>query len=164
MEETWMEIPEFPNYQISSYGRVRNHVRRQPVALSLTQQGAVKVNLFADNKHYTRSVKRLVAENFVPGHTFVFDTPIHLDGDQQNNRADNLVWRPRWFAGKYSHQFRYFQKYVGMGPLVDRKTGVMYQDVYEAATRNGLLFEEVELALVNKVPVFPTWHLFDIVR
>lgn len=164
MDEIWSKIYEFPEYSISSHGRVRNEARTRIIKTSLTRQGAVKVGLVKGGKQHTRSVKVLVAEAFVEGWTEQFDTSMHLDGNAENNRADNIVWRPRWFVWKYHRQFETIDKYVGVGPVADRKTGEIYPDIAQASMANGLLCHEVHLALVNKTPVFPSWRIFDWVR
>jgi len=164
MDEMWLTIKNFPNYSVSSHGRVRNEDRGRLMNTSLTQQGGVKVGLVSGSRQYTRSVKVLVAEAFVDGASERFDTPMHLDGNQENNNASNLVWRPRWFAWKYKRQFQHLEQYSGLGPVKDRKSGLLYSDVVEASVTNGLLFEEVYMSLVNKVPTFPTYQIFDWVK
>ena len=95
----WAVIPEFPRYMISCEGEVLNQDSERLLKLSQNTQGIVKVGLVDDHhKQHTRSVKVLVAEAFVDGKTHQFDTPINLDGNQLNNRAVNLMWRPRAFA------------------------------------------------------------------
>lgn len=164
MREQWKPIIGFPNYSISSEGRVRNDARGKPVRSSLTKQGAVKVGLSGRNGQQTRSVKLLVADAFVKGYTEIYNTPIHLDGDQSNNSASNLAWRPRWFAIKYARQFETIDTYLGVGPVMVRKTGVVYSDIVEAATTHGVLFFEVQMSLVNKITVFPTYQIYDWVK
>lgn len=161
MDEVWEVIPGYLNYSISSDGRVRNDYRGRVVKTSLTARGDVKVGLMLGGSQKTKLVSKIVAEVFVDGKTELFDTPIHLDGNKQNNNINNLVWRPHWFAWKYTKQFEHAHRYEGIGPLVDRNTGMVYDDILEAATTNGLLFYEVSMAVVNKVMVFPSWHIFD---
>jgi hypothetical protein len=164
MDEVWVEIPDFPNYSISSYGAVRNDVRRRPVHQSTTLQGEHKVGLVVGGKQFTRSVKVLVADAFVEKTNPYHNTPIHLDGNKSNNHVDNLIWRPFWFACKYSRQMKTLPRYAGIGPLCDRETGLRYDDVVQASFMNGLLFEEVHMSLVDKIQVFPTWQIFDWVK
>jgi hypothetical protein len=161
MKEEWVKIPDFTDYSISSYGRVRNDNRERMVKPSVTRSGMVKVGLYKAGAQYTRAVRLLVAETFVGGRSEKFDTPINLDGDQLNCRADNLLWRPRWFAWKYASQFLIIEKYVGKGPIIDRKSGVVYEDVVQASITNGLLVRELLMTLVTKTPIFPTWQIFD---
>ena len=91
--EIFIPIPDFPNYVVSSYGRVLrkgtegytrelkfdNHKGRMRVSLSYN--GYVK-------KFY---VHRLVAEAFIPKeHTHY--SVAHIDGDLSNNHYKNLRW------------------------------------------------------------------------
>lgn len=166
MQEQWEILPDFPIYAISSYGRIRNERRNRLVKITYTRDGEAKVGLVdTSGIQRTRSVRLLVAKTFVPGMTDVFNTPINLDGDRANNNADNLLWRPRWFAQKYVLQLTTLEHYTKNSvPIVDRTTGVIYSNIAEASMINGLLFTEVAMSLVNKIPVFPSWHLFDIVK
>lgn len=161
MEEMWAKILGFPKYSVSTEGRIRNDVRERIVQQSCTAHGLAKVGLSKNGKQYTRSVKILVATAFIPGKTAEFDTAMNLDGNQQNNHVHNLVWRPHWFVCKYSAQFANIDDYRGIGPIVDRHSGLVYADIVDAGIANGYLFKEIKMALVNKIPVFPTWHLFD---
>jgi len=164
MDEHWSVIPEFPNYSVSDLGNVMNNITGRDIRLTLTSQGAVKVGLVRGGTQYTRSVKVLVAEAFVPGRTDIFDTPIQLDGYQHNNMAENLMWRPRWFAWKYSRQFAIESDYHSRGPIYDLDTGQRYADVYEVATRNGLLFQDVWRSVNLGYPTFPTKQVFGFRR
>jgi len=108
MRVQWHELEEFPDYAVSEQGDIANIKTGIPRKLSINGQGIVKITLYDTRKQLvTRSVARMVAEAFVPKpDQEIFDTPIHMDGELTNCRADNLVWRPRWFAIKYHRQFR----------------------------------------------------------
>jgi hypothetical protein len=160
-EERWADIPGFPNYMVSDHGRVRNIKHERLVKPSLTSQGAVKVNLYDGHSRVTKSVKVLVASLFLDGRTEQFDTAMHLDGDQTNNRLDNLVWRPRWFAWKYSRQFKHIDYFITMGAVYDVKSETVYDTIVDAGVKNGLLFDEINFGIVNNVVIFPTWQLFE---
>jgi hypothetical protein len=127
---------------------------------SLTRSGLVKIGMVSGGVQHTRSVALLVATSFVIGRDEIFDTPIHLDGDPQNNHADNLVWRPRWFAWKYTRQFS-DDKHQHRGPLLDITTGVWYLTMLEAATTHGLLMDDIWKSVIHKQKVFPTWQIFS---
>jgi len=164
LEEHWEVIHDFPTYSVSDLGNVMNNKTVRDMHLTLTRQGDVKVGLVKAGKQYTRSVKVLVAEAFVPGEDDLFDTPTQLDGHQHNNRADNLVWRPRWFAWKYTRQFSESSSNNNAGPIFDMDTRERYADVYEAATVNGLLFKDVWRSINLGLPCFPTHQVFAFVR
>lgn len=163
MDEIWATIEDFPNYSVSSFGNVVNKSTDRLIKISRTSQGALKVGLVKGRKQYTRSVKVLVATYFVDGHSDIFDTPIHLDTDQENVRADNLVWRPRWFAFKYSRQFFDFATEDVVGKLRDRDTGKVYDNVLEVVMQNGLLIQDVRASIYRSIRTFPTKQLFELV-
>lgn len=161
MQLEWLPISEFPDYLVSNQGDVVNGRTGRWIQLSATQKGTTKVGLVSHGKQYTRSVSVLVAEAFVPGRDEIYDTPIHLDGDKTNCRADNLSWRPRWFALAYAKQFDHITDNDRLGPLRDIATDQRYYDIVEAGTLHGLLFKDVRRAIVMKESVFPTIQRFE---
>jgi NUMOD4 motif len=157
MDEYWKAIDDFPNYVVSNFGDVVNEDTGYLLNQSRNQAGIVKVNLIKDNTNYSRSVKVLVGEAFVEGETKVFDTLIQLDGDQLNCRADNLMWRPRWFAWKYRQQFSGgISELHRRGPIRDVDTRERYIDIYEAGVVNGILFKEIWKSINMINPIFRT--------
>lgn len=163
MEMDWVIIPDFPDYLISNQGLIINRNSSKPLRVSHTREGAVKVGLVKDGEQCTRSVKVLVAESYVPGKNEIFDTPIHLDGQDDHNAADNIVWRPRWFAWAYKNQLKHVSDNDRIGPLRDVETNIRYYDIYEAAITHGLLFRDVRKSLVTGESTFPTFQVFRMV-
>lgn len=161
MSENWTRIEEFPSYNVSDQGRVVRWTTGREVRQSFTKDGHVKIGLVLNGIQYQRSLGPLVAEAFVEGQTPTFDTPIHLDGNQANNRADNLVWRPRWFAWKYARQFYEIDISDVRRPVIEVNSEIIYSNMVDAAIVNGLLFKDVFLSIVEKLPTFPTWQTFD---
>lgn len=160
MEEEWALIREFPNYVVSNQGRVMNEATRRVLRDSVTEHGVVKVGLVRCGRQYTRSVKLLVAEAFVEREMDLFDTPIHLDNDQANNAAANLVWRPRWFAWKYARQFEDCEEYLFGGLYLCPQTGETYESIYEIGTKHGLLFKDVLYHIWFDKSLFPSTLAF----
>lgn len=163
MEIEWVTLADFPNYLISNHGDIVNKSTGRWLHQSHATGGVVKVGLVRAGKQHTRSVKVLVAEHFVEGRDEVFDTPIHLDGDRDNNRADNLVWRPRWFAWEYARQFSNITDNDRIGPLRDVETRETYFDIVECAVLNGLLFKDIRKSMALKESVFPTFQTFEFI-
>ena len=154
LDEVWVTIHDFPNYKISSSGRVANAKTGNILKESLTKHGVVKIGLVHEGVQYTRSMSVLVAEMFVDGKTDLFNTPVHLDGNHLNNRSDNLVWRPRWFAWKYSRQFNELEPGQNRGPIIDLKSGDVYKDMVSVATHNGLLISDIWKSVYTKKETF----------
>lgn len=164
MDEEWVQIDGFEDYAISDYGNVKSLRTNKLIATSHTKQGALKVGLYNNAGKQIRSVKVLVANVFVAKDWDDWDTPIHLDGDQDNCAASNLAWRPRYFAWSYRHQFQKLTYYEGIGPIFERHTNTMYQNVAEAAMANGLLMHDVFIKAHYddaRAHVFPTYQIFE---
>lgn len=163
METQWATIPEFPNYIISNCGEIINRDSGRPIRSTHTTQGALKVGLVSGSQQQTRSLKLLVAKCFVEGEDDIHDTPIQLDGDQDNVWAGNLRWRPRWFAIEYTRQLRNVSDNDLLGPIRD-DAGNIYMTVYEAGVVNGLLFRDIRKSIIMHESVFPTLQNFEFVK
>lgn len=159
MQERWSMISEFPTYSVSNYGQVRNMETHRVIRQSITTAGVAKIGLVVGGKQYTRSVALLVAEAFVLGRTETFDTPVHIDGCSSNNRKDNLVWRPRWFACKYAKQFD-DTTHHNRGPIIDLTTRVWYDTVLDASMANVLLIKDIMRSIMTKEECWPTRNVF----
>lgn len=164
MIERWEEIEGFPEYAVSDMGEVvsiKRDIVRRP---SINAQGVYKVTLSRDGRLATRSVAVLVAEQFVEGKSELNDTVIHLDGDRSNCRADNLMWKPRWFAIKFHRQFLNPKFYEDYTPFYDLATGEEYHGLREAAMRHGLHFEDIRTSIMNHTHVPATYQEFRLIQ
>lgn len=118
MEERWKDIPGFPGYQASTYGRIRSHnkvtsSKRFPVRhwkdgvlkpKVSTKDHCGRVSLWVDGKHNDVLVHRLVATTFLEPLMDTNMTVNHKDGNRLNNRIDNLEWMTR--EDNIRHGFR----------------------------------------------------------
>lgn len=87
--ERWLNINEFPNYDVSSDGRVRNNRTGRILKPGITVYGYEIVVLSNEYGRKTKSVHRLVADAFYDGNhdDYVVD---HVDGNKRNNFIGNL--------------------------------------------------------------------------
>ena len=89
MSERWLPVPDFPNYEISNHGRIRNVIRGtfvKPVLNSYKSNAQYwRVNLWKNNERTPFYVHRLVAMVFVDGYDeeLVVD---HKDINPDNNK------------------------------------------------------------------------------
>lgn len=160
MDEFWRELSEFPMYAVSDHGRVMNLGTERVLQISLNNRGQTKVNLNVEGVKYTRAVSVLVAEEFVDGQDETYNTVMHLDLDRVNDRAVNLVWRPRWFVRRYFSQFPPSPWFNTTRKVVDFNSGYVYLNMVEAALVNGLLLREIYRSLHDGRQVSPTGQIF----
>lgn len=166
MAELWHELVDFPGYSISDHGRCRNEQTQRILTQFVNQAGVVYVAPSRDKRQQSRSVSLLVAQVFLdtpPHHSF--DTPINLDGDRANNRADNLMWRPRWFAIQYARQFH--EELNGTELKVHEESFGDRMTCWEAAQKYGLLLRDVVVSATTSDPnrklVWPTYQTFRLI-
>lgn len=164
MKEEWRPIEGFPDYSVSNLGRIRADRTERLLALNENQFGVLQVGLMRGGVQYHRSVPLLVATAFIPKPSEPFDTPINKNGDRTNNRVDNLLWRPRWFAIKYNRQFRHpFDNPITMR-LIDLKSREISENSFECACRYGLLEQDIVLSVINRTYTWPTYQEFGVLE
>lgn len=91
--EQWRIVPNTNGaLEVSNEGRLRSNLRDGRILKpSMDQKGYLRLRMTIDRKKYSFKVHRLVAQAFIPNPE---DKPQvnHIDGNKQNNRADNLEW------------------------------------------------------------------------
>lgn len=159
----WVPVYDFPGYSVNPLGQVRNDSTGRLLYARLNREGVPYVGMMRDYRQTIRSLPRLVAEAFLPSSNPIFDTPINIDGDRTNCAVDNLMWRPRWYAVLYNRQFR-TERYANPinAPVVALDTEEVFPDSLTAACRYGLLEREVVISVLNKVPTWPTYQMFEL--
>ena len=89
MAEEFRIIKDFPNYEVSNLGRVRNVKTGKILKQTIANNGYFVVNFRKNNKSYTKTVHRIVASMFlrkIENKPFVD----HIDGNKTNNNINNL--------------------------------------------------------------------------
>ena len=97
LREEWREIKNYPNYEVSSFGRVRSYVynrwgvRDTASILTLKKhtRGYRQIQLGRNSKPIL--VHRLVAESFIPNPNNL-PCVLHDDNNRSNNHVSNLRW------------------------------------------------------------------------
>lgn len=104
--ERWKDIKDFPNYQISNYGRVKSKERITKVGIKNVKQvirkekilkplkitkGYLGIRLYNNSNAKTFKIHRLVATYFIPNPNNLPQVN-HIDGNKENNFVNNLEW------------------------------------------------------------------------
>ena len=89
--EQWCLISEFPNYMVSSCGRVMNITTFKVLKPGMNGCGYLCVSLYKDGKASTKTIHRIVAKAFILNLT---NLPCvdHKDRNSLNNHISNLRW------------------------------------------------------------------------
>ena len=93
MKEIFRPVRNFPNYEVSNLGNVRNITTNRVLKGVQNLQGYCTVCLSKNSKSKTCAIHKLVMEAFnqeeYDKHK-ITDTIIHIDNDLTNNCIDNL--------------------------------------------------------------------------
>jgi len=96
-EQIWRDIPGFVNYQVSSFGFVRNCKTSRMLKIHARGGGYVFCTLMNRGEGvstpFQLSVHRLVAQVFIPNADPTTNTWVdHINHNRSDNRAANLQW------------------------------------------------------------------------
>ena len=86
--EKWVEMWEFPTYEISNLGNVRRAKNERPLKVRQDGHEYMLVSLFYQGRKYTKRLARLVWQSF--NLCECRDTIDHLDGNRGNDNLGNL--------------------------------------------------------------------------
>jgi hypothetical protein len=102
--EVFKMIDEFPKYDISNFGQVRNRATGRLLKPSEDTAGYLHVRLRKNNKSHTQRVHRFVCEAFVdnPNNYKCVD---HIDRCKTNNHVSNLRWASHSMNSKNKKSF-----------------------------------------------------------
>ncbi len=89
--EQWQLVDGYHNYEVSSFGRVRNNVTARILKPGINSRGYYHVILCKDGKKINHRIHRLVVFAFCdnPNNYNVVD---HIDKNKLNNIFNNLRW------------------------------------------------------------------------
>ena len=108
-----MEINGFPDYLIYNDGRVWSKKSNKFLKEFKNDRGYIQIVLSDENKKYTFTAHRLVAEHYIPN---LENKPQvdHINRNRSDNRVDNLRWvniqeqndnRGTWITNKSKHKY-----------------------------------------------------------
>lgn len=133
--ERWKSVDDFPTYEVSDEGRIRNVKTGRVLKKTRTSKGYEQVSLRKDKQQHVLRVHRLIADTFYGEHD---DLDVnHIDGDKLNNKLSNLEFCTR--KENINHAFRTGLKQPSrMKKVRVIETGVVYNSIRECARQIGV--------------------------
>lgn len=133
-EEEWVLIEDFPNYMVSSFGRIKNIKTNRILKPYFHSDGYKFIDLSNRELEFqkTKSVHRLVCFAFHPNPENKPEVN-HKDGVRWNNHKDNVEWNTT--SENQSHSFRTTTRsHVGkLNPnvkkVINTETGEVFDSV-----------------------------------
>ena len=167
--DNFTPIAGFSDYGIDRGGYVVNLVRGTQISPSVGSKN-LKVSLVDTNGvRRTVSLRRLVAETYIPNyHPNFWTDVIHLDGNPMNVEYWNLAWRPRWFAMSHARQFsEKYPNYVYIAPVIayprdpdDDLDEIYFPSIDYAVKKEGLLYKDIINSMRGGPAVYPLGRIF----
>ena len=109
--EIWKIIQEYPDYEASNYGNIRNQsTHKQLMQRPNRDTGYMTIRLYKNKKVKSLSVHRLICKTFF-GNPMGNCEVAHLDNNKQNNRVENLIWASK--KENMSHQIIHGTRAIG---------------------------------------------------
>jgi len=152
----WFSLADFDGHEIDQYGNIRNKSSGRVMEPSTNQTGVRYVGLrnTTIGRYQNRAVSTLSADTFCPNKGIITvygginDTVVHLDGDQSNASAANLLWAPRWFAIAYHEQMANLEYHKRKRIVeISKKPNIIYRSYAHAAMSTGALPNAIEYAV-----------------
>lgn len=131
-DEIWVAVPDFPGYQVSSYGNVYNAKMKRNVQ-PRNDRGYLKVTLSDGVNRKDVHVHRLVGELFLGDFREGYQLE-HIDKDRTNNYVGNL--KPR--GGNTLAVMRYQASHIRGGKVRVVETNQVFINAYSLARHFGV--------------------------
>lgn len=160
--EVWKNIPEYEDYQVSNYGRVKSsnriikqyghkgfyeRVMRGKILKPRTQNGGYLIVWLSRNgKSIAKTVHRLVAITFI-GYIKGMDIN-HKDGNKQNNKLENLEWVTR--SENIKHDYHILGHIHNSCKVRCIETGEVFASIKQASIKYNINYGSIINALSGR--------------
>jgi hypothetical protein len=84
----------FHGYMVFENGTILSKRLGKPLKARINKNGYLQVNIYINDKRFTKEVHRLIAETFLPNY-YGLATVDHKDINKLNNSLYNLEWKDR---------------------------------------------------------------------
>jgi len=135
--EVWGIIKDYPNYEVSTKGNIRN-IKTLNILKSSLRNGYPSLGLSKDGKSKTVNIHRIVASVFLGENDIIIN---HKDGDKTNNNLENLEWVSYKDNTKHALESKLTKTHsnkVGQYTLKDQELIKEYSSIIEASKETGI--------------------------
>jgi hypothetical protein len=148
MKELWIDIDGYPNYIISSNGRVKNKSTGRILKPRPATNGYLRVCLYdKDGQRRDLLIHRLGANAFYDGDHDGLDVN-HIDGQKDNNFIGNLEWATRSENLKHAYRTKLRDSPHNRCKAIKIvETGEIFKSVRECARYLGVSHSNISLCL-----------------
>lgn len=156
MKEIYKTIPDYPNYEVSNLGHVRNKKFNRIVKSWDNGLGYHKVSLSNEKGAKHMTVHRLVANAFLPNPECKREVN-HINGIKTDNRLENLEWSTR-----SENALHAFETGLNEGPLKQKvrciETGQEFESMSSAAKYFGCAQGSIRTSAIKGYKVLKKYH------
>jgi hypothetical protein len=148
-DPTWTVIPDFTGHQVNSSGQIRNIASGKVMRTSINQTGVRYVSMFntTERRYQNMAVSVVVASTFCPGRSANTNTVMHLNGDHEDMRAENLMWVTRFHAIQFHRELSRVNDARGRENQIVDENGKVYGNALDAAKATGCLPSAIRYAV-----------------
>lgn len=147
--EEWRQSNEFPSYDISNEGRVRNRKTGRILKTSISETGRERVSLSESGVSKTKNIDRLVGDVYIPGYKEGMCIT-HKDGDILKSSSDNLQWKTRKEIAHNTYDNGRKQKHR-MKPIRCIETGEAFESITDCSNKMNLSRRAINRSVNNSV-------------
>ena len=172
LKETWKVINGFPDYEVSTFGNVRNAKTKKILKpfIKNKQESYLRVRLYNNSKDHALYVHVLVAKAFLPDTGRNPDGSIMVGHHQVNHRdeckTNNNLLNLEWCDSKYNnHYSKTFEKSQPLAVEARKKqvqcieTGIVYESTFAAEKElnltKGSINRQINSKCLNKHCTLP---------
>lgn len=153
--EIWKPLRNFPSYDGSSEGRIRNIRTQRILKTTVDPNGYLKACLQKNGEQYTVKVSRVIAETFLGEHPGM-DVRFR-DGDRLNVCIDNLEWCTRSELIEDAYNRGTKKPYQSI-PIRVVETGNTYESILDCAKDIKCDKSQISKCLVGKLSHVKGYH------
>lgn len=166
-QEVWKTYPDYPFIEVSNLGRVRTKdrivvrsdgrkrfVKGKVLKQQFTRDGYLYVQFWANGKHFSLRIHRMVAVCFIPNPDNLPEIN-HIDNDKTNNFASNLEWCTDQYNQNYKKNFGTSPAQIFGKPVfaVNLETGkvLRFESRHEAERQLGIANSNISAVVKGKL-------------